>query len=77
MPNIYVKLDGQNVIEASIQELAGGIQVSCTQQQCDDIFNYYDATCDGQKITGSVKGQNATKFENMKAAIALAKQNEG
>lgn len=68
MPSIYVKLDGQNVVEACLEKLDGGIEVNCTEQQLDDIMNHYDATCDGQDIIGTSIGEEAQKFADMKAA---------
>lgn len=74
MPNIYVRLDGQDVVEAGLDKIEGGVKVSCTMQQCQDIFSHHDATSDGKTITGTSEGENATKFADMKSAIQLAKQ---
>jgi len=61
MANLYVVLNENNdVIEACPSQIQGGVLLTCTDQQLNEIMNLrFDATSDGVQITSTSEGADA------------------
>jgi hypothetical protein len=60
MPNLFVKLEGTKVIEACPNKIEGGVEVTATPEQIEDIMRKrFDAECDGKTITSTKPGKDA------------------
>ena len=71
MPNLYVKLDGENVIEASIEELEGAEVVTATDQQIEEIMSQRkDAIVESGSVSATTEGEDFTKRQAVLAQRA-------
>lgn len=80
MPSLFVKLEGDKVVEACPQKIEGGIEVSATDAQIKEIMqDRFDARCDGRSILSTAAGKDAeVRKANLqkREARSLARQNE-